>query len=60
MENIDHIGYSPRQSNFSAQLGPNWPLWAQLHGNPFMHDFRQSSASRASIFETWFVWATLL
>ena len=59
MENIGHMGYSPHQSNFSAQLGPNWPLWAQLHENPFIHDFRQSFASRAFKYEPWLVWATL-
>ena len=47
---IGHMGYSPQQSNFSAPLGPNWPLRAQKREHPFMHDF--SFASRAFKFDT--------
>ena len=40
---------------FYTRLGPIWVLKAQKRENPFMHDFRESFASRAFKFETWFV-----
>ena len=43
MENIGDMGYSPHQSNVLPKL-------AQLHENPFIHDFSYMSfVSRAQI-----------
>ena len=52
MENIGHMGYSPHQSNFSAQLDP-------LHENPSIYALRLSFASTDVKYETWLVWDTL-